>query len=101
MSATEEHGAGRDASVRKLETDAELVTSTSGFTRGQVLRRGLAGGLAVGAASVLPGVARAATRPRAVTQARKARRLRDQVADPTSINPSQVSFPNSQLVDLS
>jgi pimeloyl-ACP methyl ester carboxylesterase len=101
MSATEGHGTGRDASVRELKTAPEVDIDKSGFTRGQVLRRGLAGGLALGATSVLPGVARAATRPRAVTQPKKARRLRDQVADPTAIHPFQVSFPNSQLADLS
>jgi pimeloyl-ACP methyl ester carboxylesterase len=94
MSATEGHGTSRDASVAKVDTPPEVFTETSGFTRGQLVRRGLAASLAVGATSLLPEVALGATR------ARKPPRLRDTVANPTGINPFKASIPYAQLVAL-
>ena len=72
----------------------EGFTDTSGLTRGQLLHRGLAAGLAVGATGVLPDAALGATQPT------KAPRLRDALANPTAIHPFRVSFPTGQLVAL-
>ena len=72
----------------------EVFADTSGLTRGQLLHRGLAAGLAVGATGVLPDAALGATQPT------KAPRLRDALANPTAIHPFRVSFPNAQLVAL-
>src|ERR1700677_2942838 len=99
MSATEKHGISRDANIGTADTASEVFTETSGLTRGELMRRGLATGLAVGATSVFPGVALGATQPRKARRL-QARRLRDQFADPTAIHPFQAGFSQAQLVDL-
>jgi hypothetical protein len=70
----------------------EVLIEASGLTRRQLLRRGAAAGLAVGAAGVLAAPAGAA-------QPTTAPRLRD-VADPTGIHPFRVKVPNKQLAAL-
>ena len=73
----------------------EVLIEASGPTRRQLLHRGVAAGLAVGAAGVL------ADSPTAgATQPTKAPRLRDGLADPTGIHPFRVSFPGEQLAAL-
>src|SRR5262249_9852650 len=65
-----------------------------GLTRGQLLHRGLAAGVAAGAAGVLGDTAQAATQPT------NPRRLRDTFADPTAIHPFHVRFGGEQLAAL-
>jgi pimeloyl-ACP methyl ester carboxylesterase len=66
-----------------------VLIEASGFTRRQLLRGGLAAGLAVGAVGVL-----------ADAPAGAAPRLRDGLADPTGIHPFRVRFPGRQLAAL-
>ncbi|MDA0161366.1 epoxide hydrolase [Solirubrobacter ginsenosidimutans] len=67
---------------------------TPGITRGQLLQRGLAAGLAVGAASAFADSAAGAAQPA------KATRLRDWSANPAGIHPFRVKIPNDQLATL-
>ena len=62
-----------------------------GITRGQLLRRGLAAGIAIGAAGVL------ATAVPAAAQPTDTPRLRDGVGNPTSIRPYRVRIRGEQL----
>jgi pimeloyl-ACP methyl ester carboxylesterase len=66
----------------------------SGLTRAQLLQRGLAAGLTVGAAGVLADDALGATR------APKATRLRNGSATPTALHPFRVRVPRHDLVAL-
>src|SRR6187401_2478891 len=61
----------------------------SGLTRGQLLHRGLAAGVAVGAAGMLADEALGATSYRPA-----------RVSDPTAIHPFRVRVPHSQLAAL-
>jgi pimeloyl-ACP methyl ester carboxylesterase len=99
MSTGGERYTGGDASTGKVDTDSTASTGTSGFTRGQFVRRGLAAGLAAGAAGALPAAALGATKARAA-QPTKTRRLRAKLADPTAIDPFQANFSNTDLVSL-
>jgi pimeloyl-ACP methyl ester carboxylesterase len=65
-----------------------------GLTRGQLLHRGLAAGLAVGATGVLADPAAGATQPAELP------RLREGLSDPTGVHRFRVRFPNAQLVAL-
>jgi pimeloyl-ACP methyl ester carboxylesterase len=67
----------------------EVGIEASGLTRRQLLRRGVAAGLAVGAVGVL-----------ADAPAGAAPRLRDGLANPTGIHPFRVKVPNKQLAAL-
>jgi pimeloyl-ACP methyl ester carboxylesterase len=71
----------------------EVVIEASGLTRRQLLRGGVAAGLAVGAVGVL-------AEPAGATQPTTAPRLRDGVANPTGIHPFRVKVPNKQLAAL-
>ena len=62
-----------------------------GLTRAQLLNRGLAAGLVVGAGGALPGAARGAS---------SSRRLRDTFADPTAIHSFRVRFSRERLIAL-
>src|SRR5215470_15143135 len=95
----------RSSSTRPPSTDGsgpaseaphvpEVVIEASGLTRGQLLHRGLAVGLAVGAAGVLTDA------PAGATQPAQAPRLRTGSADPTGIHPFRVRFPGEQLAAL-
>jgi len=72
----------------------EVPAHVSGLTRGQLLHRGLAAGLAVGATGVLADPAVGAAQPAELP------RLRDGLAEPTGIHRFRVSFPNAELVAL-
>jgi Epoxide hydrolase N terminus len=72
----------------------EVLVEASGLTRRQLLRRGVAAGLAVGAAGVLDAPAAGAAQPT------KSLRLRDGLANPTGIHPFRVKVPNKQLAAL-
>jgi pimeloyl-ACP methyl ester carboxylesterase len=67
----------------------EVGIEASGLTRRQLLRRGVAAGLAVGAVGGL-----------ADAPAGAAPRLRDGLANPTGIHPFRVKVPNKQLAAL-
>ena len=67
----------------------EVLIEASGLTRRQLLRRGVAAGLAVGAAGVV-----------ADAPAGAAPRLRDGLANPTGIHPFRVKVPGEQLAAL-
>jgi pimeloyl-ACP methyl ester carboxylesterase len=71
----------------------EVVIEASRLTRRQLLRGGVAAGLAVGAVGVL-------AEPAGATQPTTAPRLRDGVANPTGIHPFRVKVPNKQLAAL-
>jgi pimeloyl-ACP methyl ester carboxylesterase len=70
------------------------MSSSSTLTRGELLHRGLAAGLAVGAGGVLADRALGATPPI------QARRLRSSSADPAAIHPFRARFPTAQIVAL-
>jgi hypothetical protein len=69
-------------------------TDTSGLTRGQLLQRGLAAGVAVGATGVLADAAPA------VAQPTKLQRLRDALGDPTGIHSFRARVPRRQVAAL-
>ena len=71
----------------------EVGIEASGLTRRQLLRGGVAAGLAMGAVGVL-------AEPAGATQPTTAPRLRDGLADPTGIHPFRVEVPNTQLAAL-
>ena len=86
----------RSSSTRSSSTEgsgpaseALQVPEASGLTRRQLLRRGVAAGLAVGAAGVV------ADAPAGATP-----RLRDGLANPTGIHPFRVGFSGEQLAAL-
>jgi pimeloyl-ACP methyl ester carboxylesterase len=70
------------------------MSSSSTLTRGELLHRGLAAGLAVGASGVLADRALGATPPI------QPRRLRSSSADPAAIHPFRARFPTAQIVAL-
>ena len=72
----------------------EVLVEASGLTRRQLLGRGVAAGLAVGAVGVLDAPAVGAAQPT------RALRLRDGLADPTGIHPFRVKVPGEQLAAL-
>jgi pimeloyl-ACP methyl ester carboxylesterase len=78
----------RAASPRPHRTD------TSGITRGELLHRGLAAGVVVGATGVF------ADEALGTTQAVEAPRLRDTLGDPTAIHPFRVKVPRQALIAL-
>ena len=96
MSSSSTRPANPEASAPVSEAPhlPEVFPDTSGLTRGQLLHRGLAAGLAVGATGVLADPAVGATQPS------KLSRLRHGLADPTGIHPFRVRFPTAQLVAL-
>jgi Epoxide hydrolase N terminus len=69
-------------------------TEMHGLTRGQLLHRGIAAGLAVGGSGMIADAAIAATQPA------NRRRLRDGSTDPAAIHPFRVRFPSSQIESL-
>jgi hypothetical protein len=73
----------------------EVGIEASGLTRRQLLRRGVAAGLAVGAAGVVADAPAAGA-----AQPTTAPRLRDGLADPTGIHPFRVRFSGKQLAAL-
>jgi Epoxide hydrolase N terminus len=75
--------------------DLEVGIEASGLTRRQLLRRGVAAGLAVGAAGVVADAPAAGA-----AQPTTAPRLRDGLADPTGIHPFRVRFSGKQLAAL-
>jgi len=86
----------RSSSTRSSSTEgsgpaseALQVPEASGLTRRQLLRHGVAAGLAVGAAGVV------ADAPAGATP-----RLRDGLANPTGIHPFRVKVPGEQLATL-
>jgi Epoxide hydrolase N terminus len=70
-----------------------VLVEASGLTRRQLLRGGVAAGLAVGAVGVLAAPAGAA-------QPTRSPRLREGLADPTGIHPFRVKVANKQLAAL-
>ena len=75
-------------------SEAPHVPEASGLTRGQLLHRGLAAGLAVGATGVFANEALGAP------QGAKASQLGQELANPGGIHPFRVKVPNKLLAAL-
>ena len=82
------------ASASGPASQAPHVPEASGLTRGQLLQRGLAAGLAVGATGVFANEALGAP------QGAKALQLGQELANPGGIHPFRVKVPNELLAAL-